>query len=151
MDREGQNYYYKRRNNYGETVQNYKKKGQYLGKCGQIYGKSVKNYSKNGQNYNRRGQNSKGKTNINVITFNTWGLTNPEYILEFELAVEKIKFDSEIRREGEKLQKWENGNYFYYSGQSKGYRGTGFYIHRQWVGRVAETKSISERICTVLR
>lgn len=57
---------------------------------------------------------------------------NETQIYEFESAMHKIKWDivriSETRREGERLVKRKNGNYFYLYGEKKGYRGTGFYV-----------------------
>ncbi len=75
---------------------------------------------------------------------------NLERTLEFETETEKLKFDifgaAEVRKLGENLQIRENGNYLFYSGQSRGYRSTGFYIHKRWVERVTEIKGILERI-----
>ena len=37
-------------------------------------------------------------------------------------------------------------NYLYFYGQTKGYKGIGFYVNKQLVGRVLEVKGITERI-----
>ncbi len=87
-----------------------------------------------------------------------WGITQQfsptdARLLEFEKATEKIKFDifgsAEFRRMREKLQKRSNGNYLFYSGQTKGFRGTLFYIHKQFANKVTEFKGISERISLI--
>ncbi len=39
-----------------------------------------------------------------------------------------------------------NGNLLYYFGQTKGYRGVGFYIKKHLEKRLIEVKGISERI-----
>lgn len=49
-------------------------------------------------------------------------------------------------REGEKLESKINGNLFYYFGERRGYRGTGFYLHKNVTDRVIVVKGISERI-----
>lgn len=64
--------------------------------------------------------------------------------------IRNIKWDitglSEVRRYGEKLVKRNNGNWFYYVGESKGYQGVGFYIHKKWTDRVIEIKGVNERL-----
>ena len=69
---------------------------------------------------------------------------------EFDEAIKYINWDvigiSEVRREGEKLERKENGNLFYYYGETRGYRGTRFFIHQNITNRVVEIKGISERI-----
>ncbi len=50
---------------------------------------------------------------------------------------------------GKKLQKRYNGNYLFYSDQTKGFRDTGFYIHLRWANKVTEFKGISEGISLI--
>jgi len=87
---------------------------------------------------------------LQVLHFNCRGLADKARMYEFEKAVKNIKWDvigiSEIRREGEKLERKVNGNLFYYYGETRGYRGTGFYIHKNVTNRVLKVKGISERI-----
>lgn len=69
---------------------------------------------------------------------------------EFENAIRDIKWDIivllEMRKRGENLVKRKNGNYLYYYGETKGYRGIGFYIRGELWKNVIEVKRISERI-----
>ncbi len=71
----------------------------------------------------------------------------------FMLALEKIRWDivglAEVRKMGEGLLKRTN-NYFYYKGETKGYRGVGFYIKKEVFSKITKVKAISERI-TVLK
>ncbi len=50
---------------------------------------------------------------------------------------------------GEKLMKLKNGNYFFYYGLTKGYRGTGFYIHKNWINKIIDVRRITERISLI--
>ena len=67
---------------------------------------------------------------LQVLHFNSRGLADSTRLYKFEKELRKLKWDVigilETRREGEKLIKRKNGNYFYYFGKTKGYRGTGF-------------------------
>lgn len=89
-------------------------------------------------------------TKLQVLHFNCRGLSDTARIYEFEEAIKNIKWDvigiSETRKEGEKLERKINGNLFYYYGERKGYRGTGFYVHRKIANKILEIKGISERI-----
>jgi exonuclease III len=80
-------------------------------------------------------------------------MVGEERMCEFENALEKINWEivglSEVRRIGENLIKRKNGNYFYYFGETKGYRGVGFYINAKIWNKVYEIKSVNERICTL--
>ncbi len=53
---------------------------------------------------------------------------------------------SEIRRQGEKLLTRQNGNYWYYFGETIGYRGIEFYVKSYLKNRVLEIKGINERL-----
>jgi len=68
-----------------------------------------------------------------------------ERITEFENTLKAIKWDivgvSEVRRKGESLTRRRNGNYF---GQTKGYRGIGFYVKKEIYDNVYEIKSVNE-------
>ncbi|MBP1527199.1 MAG: hypothetical protein H9Q66_04685 [Spiroplasma ixodetis] len=77
-------------------------------------------------------------------------MANEERLYEFEEALRDIKWDiiglAEVRRKGEGLIRRKNGNYLYYFGETKGYKGIGFYInHRIW-NKVIEIKRSTERI-----
>ena len=89
-------------------------------------------------------------TKLQVLHFNSRGFADNTRLYEFEKELGKLKWDiigiSETRREGEKLIKRKNGNYFYYFGETKGYRGTGFYIRSNIMKKVLVVKGISERI-----
>ena len=67
--------------------------------------------------------------------------------------MEKVKWDivgiSEVRREGEKMERKTNGNYFYYFGETRGHRGTGFFIKNSITNKVIAVKGITERISLV--
>lgn len=67
--------------------------------------------------------------------------------------LENIKYDiigvSETRIAGEKMMKLSNGSYYFHYGESKGLRGTGFYIHESITDKVYVVKGISERISLV--
>jgi len=88
---------------------------------------------------------------INLCHLNCRGLANEPRLQELEHALTKINYDilglSEVRKMGEGLIKRSNGNYFYYYGTTKGYRGVGFYIKKEIMERVTKVKAISERIC----
>ncbi len=68
---------------------------------------------------------------LRVLHYNCRGLTNEERMTEFETALDKIKWDvvgtSEIRKQGEGLLRRNNGNHFYYFGETKGSRGGGYH------------------------
>jgi len=52
-----------------------------------------------------------------------------------------------MKKEGEKLMQRKNGNYFYYFGETKRYRGTGlFYIRSSIMRKVLVVKGIFKRI-----
>lgn len=96
--------------------------------------------------------NNSGKNGqkLNICTFNCQGLASKERLFEFENACREASFDivgiSECRTLGEKLLELKNGNYFYYRGDTKGYRGVGFYIHKKWTKKVIKVGSSSDRI-----
>ncbi len=59
---------------------------------------------------------------------------------------------SEVRMNGENLIKRQKGDYFYYYGQTRGYRGIGFYVRSNIMERVEKMKGINERIgCLKIR
>lgn len=78
---------------------------------------------------------------------NTRGLANENRLYEIEEALQKVKWD--IVGEGEELIRRKNGNYLYYYGETKGYKGVGFYIRERIWKKVKELKSVSERICVL--
>ncbi len=100
----------------------------------------------------RRIKNGRGKrvTKINILHFNCRGLATEERLYQFEKNLENVKWDivglGEVRRKGEKLMTRKNGNYWYYFGESKGYRGIGFYIKGYWKNKIIEMKGITERV-----
>ena len=87
---------------------------------------------------------------LEILFYNCRGLANEERLCEMENAIEKVRWDiiglSEVRRKGEGLIKRRNGNYFYYFGETKGYRGIGFYIKNKIWNKVIEIGNVSERI-----
>ena len=96
-------------------------------------------------------ENDKSFNKICIVHYNCRGMTWGDRIYELERAVSKIDWDiirlSEIRREGEKLVRRKNGNYWYYCGERKGYRGVRLYIKGKIWSKVEAVKMVSERIC----
>ena len=90
------------------------------------------------------------KRELNILHFNCRGLANEERVQEFENALQSVKWDiiglSEVRREGENLIRRRNGNFFYYYGETKGYRGIGFYVKEDLGKDIIEVKGITERV-----
>jgi len=88
--------------------------------------------------------------NLDICHFNCRGLANEPRIYELEQALSKIKFDivglSEVRKLGEGLYRRRNGNYFYYYGKTKGYRGVGFYINKELMRKISLIRAYSDRI-----
>ena len=93
------------------------------------------------------------KNELQILYYNCRGLANEERLVEFERALEGIKWNivglTEVRRVGENLIKRKNGHYLYYFGETKGYRGTWFYIHKDIMNRVILVKSVCERISVI--
>lgn len=87
---------------------------------------------------------------LRIIHFNTQDLANEDRLREFEYALKFTKYDivglSEIRREGERVVRRYNGNLWFYFGESKGFRGVGFYVNKRIVDRVIEFRGINERV-----
>ena len=87
---------------------------------------------------------------MNILHYNCRGLASEERLQEFENALQEIKWDivglAEVRREGENLIKRRNGNYFYFYGETKGYRGVGFYVRKGLAKDIIEIKGITERV-----
>ena len=52
-----------------------------------------------------------------------------------------------VQKYGEDLIKKRNGHYWYYFGQTKGYKGVGWYVNSRIWHRVTEIKKCNERIC----
>ncbi len=73
-----------------------------------------------------------------------------ERLYQFEKNLENVKWDKvglgKVRRKREKLMTKKNGNYWYYFGESKGYRGIGFYTKAYWKNKIIEMKGITERV-----
>ncbi len=90
---------------------------------------------------------------MRICTFNCQGIVNESRFFELEEAWGKIKYDilgiSETRMVGEKITKLSNGNYCYF-GQTKWYRGTGFYINKKWGDKIVEVRGISERVSMLI-
>lgn len=61
-----------------------------------------------------------------------------------------MKYDiiglSETRREGERLTRRLNGNIWHFFGETKGFRGVGFYINKNIADEIIEIKAYNERI-----
>jgi len=78
-------------------------------------------------------------------------MAGEERLSELENALKEINWEivglSEVRREGERLIRRKNGNYFYYYRVTKGYRGVGFYVSHEIWDKVYEIKGINERVC----
>lgn len=95
-------------------------------------------------------QRGKDNVGMNIHYYNCRGMAGEDRLIEFENALQKIKWDvvglSEVRREGENLVRRKNGNYFHYFGETKGQKGIGFYIKETTWKRVYEIKGINERI-----
>lgn len=68
----------------------------------------------------------------------------------FEHALSKVKWNiiglSETKRYGEELLVRKNGNWLFNYGETKGYRGVGFYVRNNKVNQIIEIKGINERI-----
>lgn len=88
---------------------------------------------------------------LEVLYYNTRGLANEDRLVEFETALEKVRWNivgtSEVCKEGEGLIKRKNGNYLYYYGETKGQKEVGFYIRNEIWRKITESKKISERTC----
>lgn len=88
---------------------------------------------------------------LNIVYYNCRGLATKERIYEFENNIKNVKWDiigiAENRRSGEQLIKKKVGYSVYYYGETKGYRGVGFYIKNDLMNIITEIKGISERIC----
>lgn len=67
--------------------------------------------------------------------------------------MQKVRWDivglAEVRRKGNELIQRKNGNYLYYSGETKGYKGVGFYINARIWKKIKEIKQVNERICVL--
>lgn len=74
-------------------------------------------------------------------------------MVEFEAALDKVNWDivglSEIRKQGEGLFRRNKGYYFYYFGETKGYRGVGFIVKEKLWDKILEIKGVNERICVL--
>jgi len=88
---------------------------------------------------------------LDVLHYNYRSLASEVRMNEIEVVLKEVKWDivglSEIRREGERIYKKKNGNYFYFFGETVGQKGVGFYIKDRVWNRVIEVKGVSERIC----
>ena len=95
-------------------------------------------------------KNRKKYKNLKILYFNCQGLANETRLYELENALQSTKYDiiglSEIKRCGERMIVRNNGNVFYYYGETIGYRGVGFYISNRLVNHISEIKGVSERI-----
>lgn len=98
----------------------------------------------------RREKGKNKRKELSILHYNCRGMANEERMQEFENALKDIKWDiiglAEVRREGESLVKRKNDNYMYYYGETKGYRGVGFYIKGELEKDIIEIKSVSERV-----
>ncbi len=112
--------------------------------------KEKENQKKIYQNFNPNLKAKNKWQELKILYYNCRGLANDDRLYLFEREVEKIRWDiigiSEVRRMGEKLLERKTGNYFYYYGTTKGYRGIGFYISKKLKDRVVQIRGISERI-----
>ena len=95
----------------------------------------------------------KNNLDLEVLYYNARGLANKQRLIEFELVLQKVRWDivglSEVRRKGNELICRKNGNYFYFHGETKGYKGVRFYIKESVWKRVKEIKKVNERICAL--
>ncbi len=98
--------------------------------------------------YLAKNRKIKKSNKLEILHFNCRGLASEERIYELEKALDKIRWDIigllEVRREGEKLIRRFNNNYFYYFGSTKGYRGMGFYVNKSLVPKIIEIKAFSD-------
>ena len=88
---------------------------------------------------------------LDLFYYNCRGMVREERLVEFENALQNIKWDivglSVIRKKKEELIRRKNGNYFYYYGETKGQKGVWFYVDGKVWSRVREIKPVNERIC----
>lgn len=91
------------------------------------------------------------KNKLDILYYNCRGLANEARVYEFEKAVEKLRWDiiglAETRISGEKLVRKKNGNLFYFYGETKGYRGVGFFVKQKLTKDIIVIRGVSERIC----
>ncbi len=118
---------------------------------GELYGRNTSNTFCTSSVSGPKATKNKIKfSEFNILTFNCRGLASESRKFEWEQEIKKFKWDviglCEIRREGEKLIVDEEGNYFYFKGETKGYRGTGFYINKNLTKNLIEIKGINKRI-----
>ena len=89
---------------------------------------------------------------LQVLALNCRGSTGEEKLVEMEYILNELKWDiiclSEVRRYGENLIRRKNGNWFYYIGETRGYRGVGFYIHKR-TDKIIEVKGVNERLAVL--
>ncbi|XP_050677287.1 craniofacial development protein 2-like [Leptidea sinapis] len=91
----------------------------------------------------------KDKHNIYISTLNVRSISSPERLLEFEKALDDIKWDiiglSEVRRMGECIEEYDN-YLLYHNGETPGLYGVGFLLKKYLSSKVEEIIGISERI-----
>lgn len=105
-------------------------------------------YYKKGKDMAKKGRDEGNQ--IKMMTFNCQGLVDTSRLYELQKALEGQNFDimgiSETRRKGERILEDRDGNYFFYFGDTRGFRGTGFYIHKRWKEKIVMIKGISDRL-----
>ena len=99
----------------------------------------------------------KKKNNVgnefHLCTLNTRTLRTMEREVELDNALSEIKFSiiglSEVRKQGENIIEKENGNILYYMGQTKGQKGVGFLVQKNFKQCIQEFVGINERIAII--
>ncbi len=87
---------------------------------------------------------------LDLLYYNCRGVSGEDRLQVLENETKKIKWDiiglAEVRRLGEKLIQGKNRNFFYYFGETRGFRGVVFYINKKVMNHVIKIQGISERI-----
>lgn len=91
---------------------------------------------------------------MHIATYNARTLSSKEKLLEFELALERVKWDvvgiSEVRRRGEESLVLSSGHRFIYCGENNTSNGgVGLFITRRWADKITDIVTISSRVIYV--
>lgn len=100
-----------------------------------------------------KAQFGRKNTKLEIIHFNCQGLASEGRVLELENTLNNQKFDilglSEIRRERESIVKRNNGNFCFYYGKTKGYRGGGFLYTQKMRKKYDRNPGNFQKDCTI--
>lgn len=89
-------------------------------------------------------------TDLKILHYNCLGITNK--IITESIRKNQLRYNRDIRdkKKGNMNPvRRRNGNYLFYNGTSKGYRGVGFYVNERIINRVMGIKLKSERVAVL--